>query len=418
MKLDTWQEKVLETSGNICLRSGRQVGKSTIIAIKAGEFAMNHKNKSVMVIASVERQAQLLFEKILSYIHGKDAKARKNKHKYLKGGKDRPTKHKLNLKNGSTIHCLPTGESGYGIRGFTIDLLIADEAAFISEDVWTAVTPMLTVTKGDIWLLSTPHGREGFYYRCFQDEKYTAFHVSSEDCPRKDQDFLDHERKWMTKAQYAQEYLGEFVDKLRQFFPDELIRKRMIAQKGSFVKGHDYYLGVDVARMGEDESTFEIIRRVSDKRLIHVENIITKHTLTTHTTQRVLKLNKTYDFKQIFVDDGGMGVSVFDGLLTDHATRRKTLAINNTSRPLDKDKKKNKKVTREDIYNNLLRLMERDEIDLLDDEEVFLSLKSVQFEYDNGKLKIFGNYTHVAEGLIRAAWCSKDKPLNISIHYI
>ena len=65
------------------------------------------------------------------------------------------------------IKFLPTGESGYGIRGFTIDLLICDEAAFINEEVWQAVTPMLAVTGGDIWLLSTPHGREGYYYRCF-----------------------------------------------------------------------------------------------------------------------------------------------------------------------------------------------------------------------------------------------------------
>ncbi len=31
---------------------------------------------------------------------------------------------------------------------------------------------------------------------------------------------------------------------------------------------------------------------------------------------------------------------------------------------------------------------------------------------DNKDIKIFGNYTHIAEGLIRAAWCVKDKSLN------
>jgi len=37
----------------------------------------------------------------------------------------------------------------------------------------------------------------------------------------------------------------------------------------------------------------------------------------------------------------------------------------------------------------------------------------VQFEYaDDKTLKIFGRYTHIAEGLIRAAFCSKDKSLN------
>jgi hypothetical protein len=58
--------------------------------------------------------------------------------------------------------------------------------------------------------------------------------------------------------------------------------------------------------------------------------------------------------------------------------------------------------------------MERGELALLDDAEVFQSLKSVQYEYtDDGNIKIFGKYTHICEGLIRAAWGTKDKSLNI-----
>ena len=139
--LDPWQEKILATPGNICVRSGRQVGKSTVVSIKAGEYAMKNKNKVIMVVAAVERSAYLLFEKILSYIHARNKKS-------ISG---RPTKKEIKLKNGSKILCLPTGDSGFGIRGHTIDLLIADEAAFINDDVWTAVTPMLTVTGGDTW---------------------------------------------------------------------------------------------------------------------------------------------------------------------------------------------------------------------------------------------------------------------------
>ena len=60
--------------------------------------------------------------------------------------------------------------------------------------------------------------------------------------------------------------------------------------------------------------------------------------------------------------------------------------------------------------------MERGELALLDDAEVFQSLKSVQYEYtDDGNIKLFGKYTHICEGLIRAAWGTKDKSLNIWI---
>ena len=408
--LDPWQKKLLETEGNIALRSGRQVGKSTVVSIKAGEYAINNPNKSIMIIASVERQAQLLFEKTLSYIY--------NTHKdMIKKGKDRPTKHKLSLKNGSVIHCLPTGDSGYGIRGYTIDLLIADEAAFIPEEVWVAVTPMLTITKGSIWLLSTPFGREGFYYRCFKDDKYTKFHISSEDCPRKDEAFLEHEKSWMTKAQYAQEYLGEFVDDLRQMFPEKLINKCCIGKREEFKTGQRYFLGVDIARMGADESTFEIIRRDSRTNFVHTESIATKQTLLTDTTNKILNLEDNYKFKQIFIDDGGMGVGVLDQLLSDKRTRRKTIAINNAHRPLTRDEKQKRRLVKPDLYNNLLAMMERGEIILLDDDEIKLSLRSIQFEYeDNGKIKIWGSYAHHTDGLIRAAYASKKKGLNIYIY--
>ena len=59
MKLDKWQEKVLKTKGNICLCSGRQVGKSTIISQKAGESALESKK----TMPSFKRTCLELFEK-------------------------------------------------------------------------------------------------------------------------------------------------------------------------------------------------------------------------------------------------------------------------------------------------------------------------------------------------------------------
>jgi len=201
----------------------------------------------------------------------------------------------------------------------------------------------------------------------------------------------------------------------RSFKGDEVVDNVDVLQKRVEFDAN-YFLGVDVARMGTDESTFEILERVSRDKLLHRENIVTTKTLTTDTTKQIVFLNNQYNFKRIYIDDGGMGVGVFDQLLEYEETRRKTEAINNASRSLDRDEKRKKKLLKEDLYNNLLRLMERGEIELLDDDNIFFSLKSVMYEYtDEGKLRLFGRYTHIAEGLIRAAWCAKDKHLNICI---
>jgi hypothetical protein len=412
--LDPWQQEVLKTEGNIVLRSGRQSGKSTVTSILAGDYAATNKGKLVMVIAAVERQAYLLFEKILYYME-------KTYPRLIKQGKDRPTKSCIKLTNGSIIHCLPTGLTGYGIRGYTIDLLIADEAAFIPEEVFTAITPALATrySKGArIVLLSTPFGRQGYFYSAFNDETFTKFHVSSEECPRIDKEFLQQEKRRMTELQYTQEYLGEFIDELRQFFPDELIKKCMRLQRPNTIDNtKNYYLGVDIARMGEDESTFEIGYLDENKHVIQVENQITTKTRLNETTNHIISLNHQYIFKKIFIDDEGIGVAVYDYLLQEDSTKRAVVPINNSQRILDKDETKRTRLLKEDLYSNLLRLMEAGEIQLLEDPEIFQSLKSVQFQYTSdtlgrSHLKIFGNYTHIAEGLIRLGWCVKYKSLN------
>ena len=426
MKLDKWQEEIIGTKGNICLRSGRQVGKSTVISHKVGIYATSHKNKNVMVISAVERQAYLLFEKILFYLE-------QNHKKMIMKGKDRPTRSKLKLTNGTVIHCLPTGLSGMGIRGYTIDLLIADEAAFIPEAVWDAVTPMLIMTGGDTILLSTPFGKGTYFHDAFQRDNYTAFHKTTEEVIRereisdewteaiRDTNLinLEHEKKTKTKLAFAQEYLGEFVDELMQLFPTKVIESCMTLQRGfqtqtSFSSLDSNYLGVDVARMGGDETVLFSLKRVGRKKLYEIDLDITSMTKLPETVRRIIKNDAKFNYKRIYIDDGGLGVGVFDALMEKTQTKRKTEAINNSSRSLTHDTNRKKKLLKEDLYTNLLYLMENKMIELVARPETLLSLKSVQYEYTkDGNIKIFGKYTHIAEALIRSAWCMKSKGLNI-----
>lgn len=428
--LDDWQKEVLEAKGDLCICAGRQTGKSTVIAIKAAEFMISNPKKFVLIISTTEDQSQLLIMKILDYLLERDKKL-------IAKGKKRPTKHQVQLTNGSIVRCKAVGVGGVSIRGFTIDLLIADEAAFMPQDVWQAVTPMLLTTGGDLILISTPFGRSGFFFDCYYDASFKTFHVNSEEVMKnrplsvswnvKHRENallrLERERERMTTKQYAQEYLGQFVEELSQFFPDELIRQAMIAERPQGINRHaDYYLGVDVARMGDDESTFEVLQK-QETLVVQVENLITTKTKLTETFRQIKSLNNLYNFRKIYIDDEGIGIGVFDMLLNDSKTKRKTEALRNSRKLVDYKNERKAKMMKQDLYFNLLRLMELRKIHLLRDDKIFQSLKSVQYEYTldrNGNpfLKIFGNYTHIVEGLIRAAWCTKDKSLNMWVDYL
>lgn len=414
LELDDWQREVLETEGNICLCTGRQVGKSTVISMRAGEYAINHPKKSILIIAAVERQALLLFEKVLSYIHDKDKRL-------IKKGKDKPTKHTLKLVNGSVIHCLPTGLTGYGIRGYTIDDLYADEAHFIPDEVWSAVIPMLATTGGRINLLSTPDltkGKDGYFYRASMDEKFKFFSISTQEVAEKRKEpqrsnmlkMIEDSRQWLNKKEFAAEFMGQFVDAMMQVFSNQWI-DRVCTKKTEEKTKKNTFMGVDIAGMGEDASTFEILKKEGN-HLIQIHHSQTTKTRTTETEENILRLDSIYNPVKIGIDDGGMGVGVYDHLLRS-MVKRKIVALNNAKRSLEQDKRK--RLLKEDMYYNLLAMGERGEVILLDNDEIKASLRSIHVDEDG---KINGQNNHIAEGLIRAAWLAKDKNLNIWIDSI
>ena len=143
------------------------------------------------------------------------------------------------------------------------------------------------------------------------------------------------------------------------------------------------------------------------------ESINQKNLTTTETTRKIIELDTQYNFKKIGVDDGGIGFGVYCELMENEQTKRKTIALNNASRPLDKDGEKTKKLLKEEMYFNLLSMGENKKVELLDDDEVKASLASIQYEDE----KIFGAYSHITEGIIRMAWLAyQDKDLNIFAH--
>jgi hypothetical protein len=418
-KWDNWQECVLAYEGNITIRSGRQVGKSEVISAKAAQFAKKHAGTTTLIIAASQRQSSLLFEKTRAQIEAD---------KEIEFAEE-PTLTKMILKNGSKIYCLPAGRTGYFIRGFTIDLLIADEAAYIPEEVWKAVIPMIAVSRqmrglGWIILLSTPFGKGGYYYLSFTDVDFKQFHISSENCPRIPKDFLIKEKSRMSKQDYMQEYCGEFVDDYRQYFPTELIKKCMTFIDWDFSKDYNpkakYFLGVDVARYGGDENAFCIAELENNKMKIVKTETTTRKPLT-DTAGYVKVLHDKWKFSRIFIDDGGVGGGLTD-ILQEKCGKRVVIGLNNASKrvydPQIQDERP-RGILKEDLYSNALILMESGKIEIISDLTLLRSMKSVIFEYGAEKMsknvKIYGDYAHLCEAFVRACWCSRDKALKLFI---
>ena len=156
--------------------------------------------------------------------------------------------------------------------------------------------------------------------------------------------------------------------------------------------------------------------------MIQVESIFEDHKPTTHTVKKIIQLEQQWDFMKIGIDagSGSLGVGIYDFLLQDEITKRKVINLDNAQRMMDHLGEKTDRALKEGMYQYLLMLMEMNKIQLLDDAEVRLSLKSVQMEFvvkdgQKTKIKIFGRYTHIVEGLVRACWLAKEKSLGFWI---
>lgn len=413
--LDQWQKEYIKSTDTNCfLLCGRQSGKTTAASIKFGEIAVNQPNgvkEIILMIAETEKQAYNLFFKTLMYLEAKHPKS-------IKRGLVKPTKHIINLKNGSIIMCYAAGITGSGLRTFTLTRLVIDEAAPMAREIFVATMPMLSVTGGICDMMSTPRGKQGYFYETSLDPTYKKFYVSAEDCPRHSKEFLAAQKLRMTELEYAQEYLAMFLDELRRVYSDEWIKDVCtLKRRKEFRKGR-YYGGSDIAGLGKDETTYEIFDKLKSDNIEHVENIIHKKNLTVDTSKFIINLNNTFNFKQYGVDDsgGGGGFGVFSELMNDRKMKYKTIGLNNANRDLNEDGSKKTRLLKVDMYLTMLSEGEHGRLKLLDDDEIIQSLKSIQYTIEDGKLTIFGYYSHITEGLIRGVWlATKDKSLKVFV---
>jgi len=433
LQLDDWQKEILECKDKrILLCKGRQIGGTTIMARKCAERMVAQKGCKIVVTSITEDQAQLVIAMVLGYLEI-------NHKKLLKKPLSRNvTKSIINLTNGSNIISRPVGSTGNSVRGFTGHVLYLNEASRMPEFVFEAAKAILLTTGGDIWIDSTPFGCDTFFHKSFLNRKrYTVFYHSSEEVIYKRPiseswtetqraeaiQMLKEEREDMTKLQYQQEYLGLFVGGIQRFIPDDLINASCtIDPNAPHTPRGDKYQGIDIARLGGDEIVLLSLDRIERKKLIQFDLEIPEGQRLTDTARLIIHKDKIINHKKIFMDDGGLGVGVYDILYEDPQTKRKVIGLNNASREIErvidqgKTKIRKKTLLGEDMAINLKNLMENRKIKLFDDPKVRQSLMSMQCDYSEGKLKIYGNYSHIFEALKRAAHCMADKSLNIYIY--
>jgi hypothetical protein len=303
-----YQEQILlDKNTHITIRAGRQTGKTEVIAAKVlWNCITNPVSFKVLIIAPTARQSNIVYSKIETYL------ARNNDlRKFIL----HHTQDYTNFDNGSEIYCLP-GDNPDTVRGYSPNMIVIDEAAFVKDKVYEAIEPSLAVTNGTLVLISSPFGKQGrFYDSHARIEYYSKYHVPWSKCPFVNRAFIEKEKSSKTELEFRQEYEAEFIEEVDTFFSHELIKKSIIAINKKLLKekGWDYYLGVDPARYGMDECVYFVVRSNGEKiEVVYWE--ATGHKPGTEVEGRIKNLNEVFDFTSIFVEENGLGGPICDSL--------------------------------------------------------------------------------------------------------
>lgn len=218
--LDPWQERVLDSTAlTLLINCSRQAGKSTICAVLIVAELLK-PGRTVVIVAPSERQSKELYRKVLSF--------------WRRLGK--PIAHvtinrtSLELVNESRLLALPGKPDT--IRGVSaVNLLIADEASVVADDLYSSVTPMLAVSNGRLVAPSTPKGKRGWWYTLWsipeaEDTEIVRVTAKATEIPRIPASFLAREQR--TNPLYLQEFDNQFIDQESQAFRTEDIEAAQV----------------------------------------------------------------------------------------------------------------------------------------------------------------------------------------------
>jgi len=211
--LDKWQTQYMfeaRARNRVAIAACRQSGKSTVTGLFVAWCLLFIPGFQCLVASRSLRQASHYLNTVRAAILAvipRDAMVQLNR-------------LSMELPNGSQIISIPCAQPDAG-RGFSPHLVILDEAAFAPEELFRAITPSLSATRGALHMLSSPNGRQGYFFEAFEGEAMDVFwaqRVPYTDCPRIDEDTIAMEKVSLGELYFRQEYGAEFITPQGAFF--------------------------------------------------------------------------------------------------------------------------------------------------------------------------------------------------------
>lgn len=350
------------------VKSKRQVGKSILAEIISLFNCLQNKNFKVYIVEPSFTQADKVLTELYLMCKGRPFFSKHNN-----------IKRAIYFKNGSEVRLFSEQQGIAILQGFTCNLLIIDEAAYLKTDTIDAVMPYVNATKGPIIMFSTPRAKAGPFYDYFcmglskeNNNVYAYDWVKYDTSELLSPTKLELYRKTVDPLKFRTYYLGEFLENQSAFFGnyDSCVKPTKpgflpgISQYSKLVFGIDWGSGV-----GADWTAISIIRQLGDMiELLDVVYFNDKDP--NQTINEIEKLAKKWQPNRITVETNSIG-NVYFGLLKDRMRGNGITVAGFTTTNDSKDK----------IISKLQVLMQNNKIDLFADPELLVELSQYEMTF-------------------------------------
>lgn len=296
----------------------------------------------------------------------------------------------LEFLTGSKVQFL-SGESDIAaFQGYVCKrgVLCIDEAAYITDDVFFALSPTTDVHKCPVVLTSTPRFRNGFFYDYYveglegKSSSVKVFDWAGQSILTEEK--LNFYKRLLPERQFKNYYLGEFADAVGSVFgsfthvlSNEFEMPTYYTMK--WQHNINCYMGIDwSAGKNQDYTAIAIFNSLHQQIYLERFNDLDE----TQTIKRIVDIIKQYKPLTVQYETNSIG-NIYGGLLSKAVYKEN---LNCGLRPFNtSNTSKNK------LVNNLVVAIQNNDVQLLNDEVLISEMTSYESQLSpTGKLTYNG----------------------------
>jgi len=321
-----FQEKLLfllnKHDRTLILKS-RQLGITTLTAAYALWLMIFKKDQSILALAPTQEKARNIVDKVRF--------AYDNLPSWIKVPSVEDNKLTLILNNGSKIKA--ASGASESARGYTANVLVLDEAAFIenAEDLWGSAQQTLA-TGGRAIVLSTPNGVGQWFHQQWvgaesEDNNFIPVRLPWSVHPSRNQKWREDQDKELGKRMAAQECDCNFISSGDTYFESEDLEyytersREPIEQRGPHKDywiweypdpSRNYMAIVDTAKGdGSDSSVIQVIDVFTGSQVAEYRGDMDTKSL----SKFAVAISTEYNSALLIVENTGLGHATISDVL-------------------------------------------------------------------------------------------------------